>query len=94
MKIPFESRVSVKPEVLMQEIGGESVILNLASERYYGLDDVGTRMWVALTTHESIQAAYESLLAEYDVEPETLRDDLQGLIEKLIENGLVEINAE
>jgi hypothetical protein len=94
MKISFESRISVMPDVLMQEIGGESVILNLASERYYGLDDVGTKMWAAITTRESIQEAYEALLAHFDVDAERLRNDLQELIEKLVENGLVEVKAE
>ncbi len=89
--IAFTTRVSVPTHVLMRDIGGESVILNLNSERYLGLDDVGTRMLAVLSSSESIEKAYEVLLAEYDVDGELLRSDLQDLIEKLLENGLVEI---
>lgn len=77
--------------VLFRELESESVILNLDSESYFGLDDVGTRMWLVLTESDSIQAAYEALEDEYDVEPDLLRKDLIELIEKLIENGLVEV---
>jgi hypothetical protein len=76
---------------LVQELEGESVLLNLKSERYFGLDEVGTRMWALLSQSGSIHQAYDALRAEYDVEPEVLHRDLLQLIDKLIEHGLVEI---
>jgi Coenzyme PQQ synthesis protein D (PqqD) len=93
MAISFATRISVPSDVLVSVLAGESVLLNLKSERYFGLDDMGTRIWVAITTSDSIQAAYDALLAEYDVEPERLRQELNDLIEKLNEHGLVEING-
>ena len=94
MSISFAARVSVPSDILISEVGGESVLLNLKNERYFGLDDVGTRMWKALIAVDSIQAAYEMLLAEYDVEANRLRQDLDELIGKLIEQGLVEVSGE
>ena len=85
-------RVRATEGTLFRELQGESVLLNLGSESYFGLDEVGTRMWVVLTAADSIQASYESLLAEYDVEPEQLREDLDALIGKLVAHGLVEIS--
>lgn len=79
-------------DILIRELDGESVILNLKSERYFGLDEVGTRIWVTLSTSESIQAAYENLLSEYEVDGEQLRQDMQNLIEQLVEHGLVELS--
>jgi hypothetical protein len=93
MSIAFESRVQVPSDVLLSELDGESVLLNLKTETYFGLDEVGTRMWSALTTSDSIQAAYDVLKAEYDVDAERLRDDLVTLLEKLFENGLLEVPA-
>ena len=94
MLISFAQRVSVPSDVLIREVEGQSVILSLQSERYFGLDEMGTRMWTALTTCESIQAAYEALLSEYDVDGELLRRDLQDLIARLVEHGLVEVSGE
>jgi len=67
-------------------------MLNLDNERYYGLDDVGSRMYSVLTSSESIEAAYELLVREYKVEGELLRSDLLMLVDKLLEQGLVEIS--
>ena len=92
MTISFSDRVTVPDDVLISKLQEESVILNLDSERYYGLDDVGTRFLSALTTSESIETAYDRLRNEYDVDPQVLREDLAALVENLIEQGLVEVS--
>jgi hypothetical protein len=74
----------------LQELDGESVFLNLNLGQYFGLDEVGTEMWKAVTSAPSVQSAYEALLREYDVEAEQLRQDLSDLLEKLVAHGLVE----
>jgi len=89
MTISFTDRVTVPDDVLISNLQDESVILNLDSERYYGLDDVGTRFLSVLTTSDSIETAYERLRGEYDVEPQVLRNDLLALIEHLIDQGLL-----
>jgi len=76
-------------DVLISNLQEESVILNLDSERYYGLDDVGTRFLSALNTSDSIEAAYEVLRDEYDVDSHLLRQDLLELIENLLNQGIL-----
>jgi hypothetical protein len=93
MEISQGMRVSVPADVLIQELQGESVLLNVGTGRYFGLDEVGTRMWAALTTTESLQAAYDTLQAEFDVDGPRLEGDLRNLVEKLVEQGLVEIHG-
>lgn len=73
--------------ILIRELEGESVLLNLATESYFGLDDVGTRMWMVLTTSGSVQEAYELLLDEYEVAPDALRNDLAAFVEELASEG-------
>lgn len=94
MAVSLASRVTVPPSVLVSNVGEESVLLNLDSERYFGLDPVGTRMWEVLGTLGTVESAYEALLAEFDVDPERLRHDLYELIEKLREHGLIEVADE
>ena len=76
-------------DVLISNLQEEAVILNLDSERYYGLDDVGTRFLSVLNTSESIEAAYEVLRDEYDVDPQSLRQDLLDLTETLLQQGIL-----
>jgi len=91
MSISFSDRVRVPDDVLISNLQDESVILNLDSERYYGLDSVGTRILSVLANSDSIEAAYTTLVQEYDVDGEVLRRDLIALIDTLVEQGLVEV---
>jgi hypothetical protein len=93
MQISFSDRVRIPDDVLISRLQEESVILNLDSERYFGLDDVGTRVLSVLTNSDSIEAAYESLRTEYDVEGEVLRQDLLALVENLRQQGIVQVSA-
>ena len=91
--INFNSRVEVPDDVLVSELDGESVILNLKTESYFGLDDVGAWMWSVFTSADSIEAAYKTLKDQWDVEPDLLRKDLTSLLEQLAAEGLVRFNS-
>jgi hypothetical protein len=69
--------------VLFRKLADESVILSLDAETYFGLDEVGTRTWELLAAAPNLQAAFETLCAEYDVDSGQLRRDL----EELLSNG-------
>ena len=91
MSVSFNQRVKLSDDVLVSDLDGESVILNLNSERYYGLDRVGTRFLDVLSNSASIEEAFDTLLAEYDVEAEALRVDLTALLNTMTEQGLLEV---
>ncbi len=93
MTLSLPTHVDISPDALFQELEGEAVLLNLQSERYYGLDDVGTRMWQLLAVNGDVAAAYAQLLQEYDVEAAQLEADLAALIDRLAEAGLLTITA-
>ena len=82
---------TVSKDVLFQEVSGETVLLDLASEQYFGLDEVGTRVWQLLNEGQSLDAMLEVLLGEYEVERERLVADVRALLASLIEKGLVEV---
>lgn len=84
-------RLIVPGSVAVHELDGESVLQDLESGLCFGLDDVGTRAWALLAASGSIQAAYEALLDEFDVEPDRLREDLAALLADLEQHGLVEL---
>ena len=92
MTISFSDRVQLPDDVLISNLQEESVILNLDSERYFGLDEVGTRILSVLTTSDSIEAAYQTLLNEYDVDGPVLRQDLLELVQKLVDQGIVRVS--
>ena len=91
MGVSFTDRVSVPQHVLVRFLDNESVFLNLETERYFGLDETGTRMWQLVTAAPSIDTAYQQLRDEYDVEPELLRANLDELLARLVDNGLLRV---
>ena len=93
MAINFSCRVEVPGDVLVSELDGESVILNLKTESYFGLDEVGAMMWSVVTRADSIEAAYDTLKCEWNVDPALLRNDLSTLLEQLASEGLVRIHT-
>ncbi len=89
--LSFGDRATVPPHVLVRFLEQESVLLNLETEQYFGLDITGTRMWQLVTAAPSIDAAYRELLAEFDAEPELLRSDLTELLVRLVDHGLLQV---
>ena len=93
MQIQKEQTAKISPEVLFQEVSGEIVLLDLASENYFGLDEIGARIWTLLSVGSSVGAVLETLEVEYDVERAVLENDVESLLEELITAGLIEFAA-
>lgn len=87
----WSAKVRITPDVLHQELGGETVLLNLSNENYFGLDEVGTRVWQLLGETHSANAVVTRLIKEYDVSAEQLRTDVARLITELVTAGLVSL---
>ena len=82
-------RLRVHPSVLSRELAGETVLLNLESGVYYGLDAVGTRAWNLLTEERTFDDVCTIMLEEFDVSRDTLRGDLTALVRELCEKQLL-----
>lgn len=83
-------RKLVKAErLLVQEVGEEMVILDLDSEQYFALDQVGLRFWQLLDEEPSLEALVDRLGQEYAVERERLAADMERFVARLLEQGLV-----
>ena len=89
--VSLTGRAAVPAHVLVRILDRESVLLNLDTEQYFGLDETGTRMWQLVTASPNIEAAYQELLAEFDVEPEMLRSNLMELLTRLVDKGLLQV---
>jgi hypothetical protein len=84
------AEIRISKDVLAQELEGETVILDLASESYFGLNEVGTRIWALVEEGQSREAVVDTLVDEYDVERDVLEKDVSELLDQLNEAGLIE----
>lgn len=90
MNDPVPEKVVIGEAVLYQELEREIVLLNMASEQYYGLNDTGARMWKSLLESESVNKAAERLCGNYEVDEAVIRADLDGLVRRLLTAGLLQ----
>jgi hypothetical protein len=81
--------IRISDDVVFRDLAGEAVILNLTSGVYFGLDEVGTRMWQLLSEHGDDTKALALLLDEYEVDAAQLRQDFDQLIGQLRAKGLI-----
>lgn len=93
MKYKLTDSFEISTEVLSQEVNGETVLLDLQGESYFGLNDVGTRIWQLLQAKVTLAEALDTLTDEYDVGRKQLEGDLGELLGKLMEAGLIEVRA-
>lgn len=89
--VSLADRVFVPQHVLVRFMDRESVLLNLETERYFGLDETGTRMWQLVTAAPNVEAALLQLQDEYDARPEVLQSNFTELLGRLVENGLLSL---
>jgi hypothetical protein len=82
-------RLTCCPDVLSRTLDGEAVLLNLASGTYFGLNEVGTRIWELIAAGTTYGALRAAVLDEFDVEAGPLERDLAELIDSLRARGLV-----
>jgi hypothetical protein len=84
-------RLSIPPEVMTRTVGEETVILDLATGTYFGLDPVGARIWELVGEGKSLGEVCEQMLEEYEVSREELEGDVLRLAEELAGRGLVRL---
>lgn len=88
------TRLRISDGVVVRDLDGESVILDMDSGIYFGLDRVGTRVWQLIEQHGTLEEAVRIMQDEYDVDPQTLRADAEALVAALIEKRLVVRNGD
>jgi len=81
-------------DTLSQELSGETVLLKLTDEQYFGLDQIGTRVLQGLVEESTPANIIESMLSEYEVSREKLTADVAELVNQLLEAGLISIRSE
>ena len=80
---------AVSPAVVFRQMDDGAVLLDLESGVYFGLDQVGTRVWTLLVERGTTDAVCAAMIEEFDVEPDVLAADVRRLVAELQQGGLV-----
>lgn len=85
------SIVVVTKDQVSCDLSGEAAILNLKSGIYFGLNNVGNSIWKLIQEPKTVKEIKESILEEYDVDPDLCRNDILEILQELSTHGLIEI---
>lgn len=89
----LEARVQVPGHVVYRDFVNETVVLNLETGTYHGLNRTAGLMLTALEAATSVRAAAAKLAADMDWDPKTVERDMVGLCRTLDESGLIHFNS-
>jgi hypothetical protein len=91
--VTLNDPIRLSSDVVTREVGEETMLLDLASGTYFGLDPVGGRFWQLLEEGKPPRAARDVLLGEFEVTEAQLDSDLEALLADFAANGLVTAGA-
>lgn len=91
--IPSNATLAAPSHIAAADLGGEAIILDAEAGRYFGFNEVAARVIQLVGTPQTLAEVEEKLLAEYDVEPDRLRSDLQTFVQHLAAQNLIEVSG-
>jgi hypothetical protein len=90
--LSVDSSVAAAKDQVSSNLGGEVAILQISAGMYYGLDGVGARIWDLIQEKpRTVREIREVLVSEYEVEPDRCESDLIVLLQRLADEGLIEV---
>jgi hypothetical protein len=93
-KITLNSIVVVTKDQVSADLSGEAAILNLKSGVYFGLNAVGASIWKLIEEPRNVKEIRDTLVKEYDVDPDQCEKDILALLEELSSKDLIEVANE
>ena len=85
-----QANLKIPEQVVTRQVGDETVLLNLESGTYFGLDPVGSRFLELLAAEGALTAVIARMLEEFEVSEAQLEADLLRLAEEMLASGLLE----
>jgi len=91
-ELTLQSRLRPSLDAVTRELDGELMVLQLDSETYFKLDEIGARMWEVVVEAATLAEAVDRLASEFEVEREVLKTDIIELAQTLVRKGLLEVD--
>ncbi|MBS1157645.1 MAG: Coenzyme synthesis protein (PqqD) [Proteobacteria bacterium] len=94
MSITIDSIIRRNDELLTAEVDGELVMMSIASGQYFGLDDIGARIWELLGEPLKIAELCIRLAQEYAVETSVCERDVLALLHTMEKHDMIIISTD
>ena len=87
-EITAETVISQIEEIVASDIDGETVMMSVENGKYYGLDDIGSRIWELIERPVKVSDLVNTLLERFDVDRETCEKDVLEFLNGLNEDKI------
>jgi len=87
--ITKDTVVSRTKEVLASKMDGETIMMSIAGGSYYGMDNIGSRIWELIAEPIRVSDLCDRLMEEFDVEIDQCLADVIAFLNALGENKLI-----
>lgn len=84
----LQDRLEPSPDVVTRVLDNETVLMDMASGSYFGLDEVGTVIWQALDEGETLASACDRVSESYDIDRARVEADVAALADAIVAKGL------
>ncbi len=91
--ITNKSIVTQATDLVMSEVDDEIMLMSVDSGKYYGMDEVGSRIWQLIRHPIAISDLCEMLADEFEVDDLTCQQDVLAFLNELSSEGLIKINV-
>jgi hypothetical protein len=89
--ITLSSIVVASKDQVASDLAGEVILLSLTTAMYYGLNQVGARVWELVREPARVADVRDVIAREYEVEVQEAERDLLELLRQLAGAGLIEV---
>lgn len=89
----LDAKVQLPSHVVYRSFIKETVMLNLETGKYHGLNPTAGRMLEVLEKSPTVGEAVTTLADEYGVSEETIRGDVETFCADLVDRGLIELRT-
>ena len=87
--ITSEHTVCKSKELLMSTVDNEAVILGLSSGKYFGLNEIGTRIWSSLDHPVNVASLIRTFADDYDEDEKVISDHIIEFLDILYDKSLI-----
>ncbi len=94
LPITLGSKVVASNNQVSTELGGEAVILGVNEGEYFGLNEVGARIWSLVQSPITVAGICAAIVDEYEVSQDDCERDVLELLSDLSRKGLIDVTAE
>ena len=85
----LDTVVTRSPDLLMAEVGGETVLMSVDQGNYYGLAETARKIWLHLEAPIKVADLICALRAAYSGDPARIEAETLAFLNHMNEKGLV-----